>query len=57
VDQPTSCAFGGSDLSTLYITTARWSLDDGALARQPWAGSLLAYEPGVRGLALPPFAG
>jgi len=28
-----------------------------ALARQPWAGSLLALRPGVAGLALPPFAG
>lgn len=57
VDQPTSCAFGGPDLSTLYITTARKGLDEAALARQPLAGSLLAIRPGVRGLALPPFAG
>ena len=57
VDQPSSCAFGGEDLSTLYITTARWRLSADALARQPWAGSLLAFQPGVRGLALPPFAG
>ena len=57
VDQPSSCAFGGQDLSTLYITTARWRLGEEALDRQPWAGSLLAFEPGVRGLALPPFAG
>lgn len=57
VDHPSSCAFGGEDLATLYITTARWLLDEAALARQPWAGSLLAFEPGVRGLALPPFGG
>ena len=55
VDQPTSCAFGGADLSTLYITTARWGLSPQDLTRQPWAGSLLAIDPGVRGLALPPF--
>jgi len=57
VDHPSSCAFGGEDLATLYITTARWLLSDEALARQPWAGGLLAFEPGVTGLALPPFGG
>lgn len=57
VDHPSSCAFGGENLTTLYITTARWLLDDQALARQPWAGSLLAFEPSVPGLALPPFGG
>jgi sugar lactone lactonase YvrE len=57
VDQPTSCAFGGPDLSTLYITTARVGLSEKDLARQPLAGSLLSIRPGVRGLALPPFAG
>ena len=25
VDHPSSCAFGGDDLSTLYITSARWA--------------------------------
>jgi sugar lactone lactonase YvrE len=57
VDQPTSCAFGGRDFSTLYVTTARAGLSAAALGRQPLAGSLLSFEPGVRGLALPPFAG
>ena len=57
VDQPTSCAFGGKDLATLFVTTARKSLSDAALARQPLAGSLLSFRPGVTGLPLPPFAG
>ncbi len=57
VDQPSSCAFGGDDLATLYVTTARKGLSDEALARQPLAGSLLSFRPGVIGLALPPFAG
>lgn len=57
VDHPSSCAFGGEALATLYVTTARWLLTEDALARQPWAGSLLAFEPGVAGLALPPFGG
>ena len=57
VEQPSSCCFGGPDLATLYITTARESLSDEALAEQPLAGSLLAFEPGVTGLPLPPFDG
>lgn len=57
VQQPASCAFGGEGLDTLFITTAREDLSDEALARQPLAGSLLAFEPGVKGLALPAFDG
>lgn len=57
VEQPSSCCFGGEDLSTLYVTTAREGLDAEALADQPWAGSLLAFQPGVQGLALPAFDG
>jgi sugar lactone lactonase YvrE len=57
VEQPSSCCFGGADLSTLYVTTARESLSEEALADQPFAGSLLAFEPGVRGLSLPSFDG
>jgi L-arabinonolactonase len=56
VQQPSSCAFGGPDLATLYVTTAREGLSDAALETQPLAGSLLAFDPGVRGLALPMFA-
>jgi len=57
VQQVTSCAFAGPDLTTLYVTSARQHLSDDALAGQPLAGSLFAFEPGVAGLALPPFAG
>jgi len=57
VEQPSSCCFGGPDLATLYITTAREGLTEAALAEQPLAGSLLAFEPGVSGLKLPLFDG
>lgn len=57
VANPTSCAFGGGDLATLYITTAREGLSAVQLAEQPQAGGLFAYDPGVRGLALPAFTG
>lgn len=57
VSRPTSCAFGGPDLATLYVTSARDNLPEVELARQPLAGGLFAFEPGVRGLALPSFSG
>lgn len=46
--QVTACAFGGTDRSTLFITTSRENLPDGD---DPAAGSLFAVTPGVRGLA------
>ncbi len=57
VQKPTSCMFGGPDLATLYVTSAIWDLEGEALARQPWAGGLLALDVGVRGLPEPRFAG
>ena len=57
VQQPTSCAFGGENLDTLYITSAREGLTEAELAKQPLAGGLFAFKPGVTGLALPTFAG
>jgi sugar lactone lactonase YvrE len=51
VKQPTSCVFGGADLSTLYITSARVGI------QQPGEldGAVLAIRPGVKGLACVPF--
>lgn len=57
VSQVTSCAFGGPDLSDLFITSARSGLPDAALSEQPLAGGLFRVRPGVRGLPTPPFAG
>lgn len=56
VRRPTSVMFGGADLTTIYITTARLDQDDAALAAQPWAGSVLAMDAGVKGLAEVRFA-
>ena len=47
----TKIAFGGPDLGTAYATTASKGLDAAALAQQPLAGNLFAFEPGVQGLA------
>ncbi len=55
VPQVTSCAFGGPDLDTLYITTASLRMDRAALAEQPLSGALFAADPGVRGLPEPAF--
>ena len=57
VQRPTMCAFGGSGLDTLYVTTATYPLSETALAKQPLAGSLFAIDVGVRGHAEPFFAG
>lgn len=57
VSQPTRCAFGGSELDVLYITSARDGLSDEQLAAEPLAGSLFRVDPGVRGLPQVPFGG
>ncbi|MBS7707798.1 SMP-30/gluconolactonase/LRE family protein [Chelatococcus asaccharovorans] len=57
VSNPTSCSFGGADLGTLFITTATQGLSPAQRAAEPLAGAVLAFEPGVRGLAEPAFAG
>lgn len=46
---PTSCTFGGEDLDTLYVTSARFTMDDTHLEREPQEGGLFAVKPGVTG--------
>jgi sugar lactone lactonase YvrE len=50
----TKLAFGGDDLRTVYVTTARKGLDDAALAQQPLAGGLFAFRADLAGLAPTP---
>jgi sugar lactone lactonase YvrE len=57
VPRPTSLAFGGPDLDRLYITSAAADLDSAMLEVAPLSGSLFEYEPGVRGMSVPLFAG
>lgn len=45
----TKVAFGGPDLKTLYITTARKGLSDDTLAQYPLAGGLFAVPVHVAG--------
>jgi sugar lactone lactonase YvrE len=44
VDRPTSCAFGGPDRATLFVTTAREGLGPAELDRQPDAGRVLCIN-------------
>ncbi len=56
VPQVSSCAFGGDDLKTLYITTAR-ELNPAQLEEAPLSGSLFVIEMDVPGIAETPFRG
>jgi sugar lactone lactonase YvrE len=47
---PTMPCFGGADLKTLYITTARENRPAAELAEQPWAGCVLSLRVDVAGL-------
>ncbi len=51
--QVTSCAFGGTDRQTLFITTAGGYLSDEQRAVEPHAGALFAVETGVSGVRIP----
>lgn len=55
--QVTSCAFGGSDLRTLYVTTALTGLTPTDLADQPLAGGLFAIDVDIAGMPANRFAG
>lgn len=48
--QVTKLAFGGKDLKTAYVTTARIGLSAAELEDQPLAGGLFAFEAGAPGL-------
>lgn len=50
VTNVTSCAFGGTEYKTLYITTARQNLTANDMEKQPLAGGLFACKLEVVGL-------
>ena len=57
VTNPTSCCFGGDDLQTLYVTSARFGLSETELAANPHEGAVLALDVGVGGRPANRFAG
>ena len=54
---PTMCAFGGGDLRTLYVTSARQMRDADELARLPQSGGIFAMPVDVPGMPEPRFRG
>jgi len=46
----TSCAFGGENLETLYITSAKLDMTPEELEKYPLAGSVFKVNPGVKGV-------
>lgn len=46
----TSCVFGGEQLDTLYITTARHGLSANDLKNHPHAGAVFCVKTGIRGV-------
>lgn len=57
VSNPSCLVFGGPDLDILYVTSAWFTLDATTRAREPHAGSLFSFRPGVQGLPSARFAG
>jgi sugar lactone lactonase YvrE len=56
VSQPSCVAFGGPQLTHLFVTSAREGLSKAAADREPHAGDVFVFEMSVRGLASPRFA-
>ncbi|MFV2070656.1 MAG: SMP-30/gluconolactonase/LRE family protein [Pirellulales bacterium] len=55
VTNVTSCAFGGKDLDTLFVTTATDDSNDGDRTAEPLAGTLFAVSVNVTGRPTTPF--
>jgi sugar lactone lactonase YvrE len=51
----TNCAFGGADLQTLFITSARKGLSPAQLHNEPLAGALFCVPMHCQGLPAPTF--
>jgi sugar lactone lactonase YvrE len=54
---PTMCAFGGPDLKTLFVTSARQNREPEELERLPQSGGIFAMRVPVPGMPEPKFAG
>ncbi len=57
VECPTSCTFGGEDLTSLYITSAWTALTEEQRRQQPLAGDIFRMDTNVKGRAPWQFAG
>jgi xylono-1,5-lactonase len=57
VQRPTCPTFGGRQLDRLFITSATIGLSVAQRQQQPFAGGLLALDPGITGRDSHPFRG
>jgi sugar lactone lactonase YvrE len=57
VTHPTSLAFGGPDLRTLYVTTSSAHPAPGGPGSEPLAGSVLAFGTGAPGVPVGSYRG
>ena len=57
VSQVTNVCFGGPELTTLFVTSARADLATAQLQAEPLAGALFAVETDTTGLPANRFAG
>ena len=57
VPRATDCTFGGPDLRTLYVTSARETMTSAQLAAAPLSGSVFAIDCDVAGLPSASYAG
>jgi sugar lactone lactonase YvrE len=52
----TSCAFGGNDYNTLFITTAKMGMSKHDLIKYPLSGSIFIAKTSVAGFTIYPFS-
>ena len=52
----TSCAFGGADNKTLFVTSAQYGIEADQLARNPLEGAIFAINTPVAGMEVSEFA-
>lgn len=57
VPRATDCTFGGADLTTLYVTSARETMTPDQLEASPLSGSLFAIDLTMPGMLSTPFLG
>lgn len=55
--RPTMIAFGGEDLRSAFVTTARTDLSDAELSAYPLSGAIFHFRVDVPGVMETPFAG
>jgi sugar lactone lactonase YvrE len=57
VEFTSSCAFGGTNLDELYVTSARVPLNEAQRAQRPLDGGLFRIHVGIKGIPEPEFLG